>query len=197
MNHLIIYAHPNSNSFNKAILDRAVQACDGQVIIRDLYAENLSPTLTWPEAINNFGKNYSDDVQKEHQYWRDADVITLIYPLWWMGFPAILKGYLDRILTYGFAYESSKNGTIGLLKGKKVQQFVTMGNSNVKYEEKGFLTSLDHTLGNGLFSFCGIENVDMHFFGSIGSKSINYEEILQKVEQCCKNQLSQPIKSSL
>lgn len=189
MNHLIIYAHPNENSFNHAILEQAIQATrqqGGEVVVRDLNAENFAPVLNWQEAVNSFGKNYTDDVAKEHQYWREADVITLIYPLWWMGFPAILKGYLDRVLTYGFAYENGKNETIGLLKGKKMQQFVTMGNSNEKYADKGFLNSLDNTLGNGLFSFCGVENVQMHFLGSVGLKSTDYAAILQQVEQSCR-----------
>src|SRR3712207_5452658 len=126
MNHLIIYAHPNAGSFNHAILEKAIQASEGhKVVVRDLNTENFAPVLSWQEAVASFGKNYADEVAKEHQYWREADVITLIYPLWWMGFPAILKGYLDRVLTYGFAYENGENETLGLLKGKKLQQFVT------------------------------------------------------------------------
>ena len=156
MTHLIIYAHPNPESFNQAVLQKVVEASAGHdVIIRDLNGENFPPVLRWQECINTFNKE--------------------------MGFPAILKGYLDRVLTHGFAYQTGKE-TIGLLKGKKMQQFVTMGNTNEKYEQKGFLQSLDHTLGNGLFNFCGIENVQMHFLGGTGMPTIDYQAVLENIK---------------
>ncbi|WGE31865.1 NAD(P)H-dependent oxidoreductase [Actinobacillus genomosp. 2] len=187
MNHLIIYAHPNPQSFNHAILSQAIQASqDHQVIVRDLYQLDFNPNLTWQELQNSFTSQYPAEIQTEHQYWQQADVITLIYPLWWMGFPAILKGYLDRVLSYGFAYQNGEIESIGLLKSKKIQQFVTLGNSNEKYAQKGFLKSLDDTLGNGIFQFCGIEDIRIHYFGDIGLKSTDYADILQKVEQNCR-----------
>lgn len=182
MTHLIIYAHPNPESFNQAVLQKVVEASAGHdVIIRDLNGENFPPVLRWQECINTFNKEYAKDVQVEQKFWQEADLITFVYPLWWMGFPAILKGYLDRVLTHGFAYQTGKE-TIGLLKGKKMQQFVTMGNTNEKYEQKGFLQSLDHTLGNGLFSFCGIENVQMHFLGGTGMPTIDYQAVLENIK---------------
>ena len=182
MSHLIIYAHPNPESFNQAVLQKVVEASAGHdVIIRDLNGENFPPVLRWQECINTFNKEYAKDVQVEQKFWQEADLITFVYPLWWMGFPAILKGYLDRVLTHGFAYQTGKE-TIGLLKGKKMQQFVTMGNTNEKYEQKGFLQSLDHTLGNGLFNFCGIENVQMHFLGGTGMPTIDYQAVLENIK---------------
>ncbi|EFL77567.1 NAD(P)H-dependent oxidoreductase [Actinobacillus pleuropneumoniae] len=187
MNHLIIYAHPNPQSFNRAILQQAVQASsDHQVIVRDLCSLNIHPNLAWQEFQDSLTGKYAAQIQTEHQYWQQADVITFIYPLWWMGFPAILKGYLDRVLTYGFAYTNGETESVGLLKGKKMQQFVTMGNSNQKYAGKGFLKSLDDTLGNGLFSFCGIENVKMHYLGDVGLKETDYAALLQQIEQSCR-----------
>ena len=182
MTHLIIYAHPNPESFNQAVFQTVVEASAGHdVIIRDLNGENFPPVLRWQECINTFNKEYAKDVQVEQKFWQEADLITFVYPLWWMGFPAILKGYLDRVLTHGFAYQTGKE-TIGLLKGKKIQQFVTMGNTNEKYEQKGFLQSLDHTLGNGLFNFCGIENVQMHFLGGTGMPTIDYQAVLENIK---------------
>lgn len=188
MNHLIIYSHPNPNSFNQAILDKTIASSSNanKVIVRDLYQLNFQPTLNWQEFTATLSQQYVDDVAKEHRYWQDADVITLIYPLWWMGFPAILKGYLDRVLSYDFAYTNGTPESIGLLTNKKMQQFVTLGNSNEKYERKGFLTALEHTLGKGLFEFCGIKEVKMHYFGNIGLKSTNYASILHQVEDSCR-----------
>ncbi|MEG9489042.1 NAD(P)H-dependent oxidoreductase [Mannheimia indoligenes] len=185
MKHLIIYAHPANHSFNHAILEKAIETSPNNVVVRDLYHLNFDPVLTWQEFSQTLSQQYSPDIATEHQYWREADVITLIYPLRWMGFPAILKGYLDRVLSYDFAYRNGDIESIGLLTDKKMQQFVTLGNPNEKYERKGFLAAFEHTLGKGLFEFCGIEDVKMHFFGEIGLKSTNYAAILQKVTKSC------------
>lgn len=180
MNHLIIYAHPNPASFNHALLQQVIKASEPHsVVVRDLYALNFSPTLNWQELTASFAQEYAEAVAQEHQHWRNADLITLIYPLWWMGFPAILKGYLDRVLTYGFAYQNGEQASLGLLGEKKMQQFVTLGNPTARYAEKGFLTALEQTLGKGLFEFCGIEQVDMHFFGEVGVPSTDYPAMLQ------------------
>ncbi|QLB19677.1 NAD(P)H-dependent oxidoreductase [Mannheimia granulomatis] len=190
MNHLIIYAHPNPNSFNHAILNKTVESSSSsKVIVRDLYQLDFSPTLSWHELKQSLSRQYSLDIAREHQYWREADLITLIYPLWWMGFPAILKGYLDRVLSYDFAYRNGETESIGLLTGKKMQQFVTLGNSNEKYERKGFLSAFEHTLGKGLFEFCGIQEVKMHYFGNVGLKETDYAAILQQVAVSCREML--------
>lgn len=187
MKHLIIYAHPANHSFNHAILEKAIETSPNNVVVRDLYHLNFDPVLTWQEFSQTLSQQYSPDIATEHQYWREADVITLIYPLWWMGFPAILKGYLDRVLSYDFAYQNGEIESIGLLTNKKMQQFITLGNSAEKYERKGFLNAFEHTLGKGLFEFCGISDVKIYYFGNIGLKETNYEAILQKVAKSCRD----------
>lgn len=165
-NHLIIFAHPNQNSFTRAMVDRVIAASEqarANVILRDLYEMNFNPVLS---AVEMKGELPSDILQ-EQQYIRDADFITLIYPLWWMGFPAILKGYLDRVLSHGFAYKTDVNGSVGLLSDKKIQQFINMGSDQAEYQANGYAQGLDICLVNGLFNFCGITNIDHRLFGRL------------------------------
>ncbi|VTU09433.1 NAD(P)H oxidoreductase [Actinobacillus indolicus] len=191
MTHLIIYAHPNPTSFNHAILDKVIQAsANHNVIVRDLYQLDFNPTLEWQEFRNTIQHQYAEDIAEEHRYFQQAELITLIYPLWWMGFPAILKGYLDRVIAYGFAYKDGKEKSIGLLGDKRVQQFVTLGNPVEEYRQQGYLQAFEHTLGYGLFSFCGIEKVDMHYFGEIGLPSTDYQGILKEVADITQRNLS-------
>lgn len=183
MVHLIIYAHPNSTSFNHAILDSVIAASQNHtVIVRDLYHLNLDPILTWAEFKQTLQHHYAPEIQQEHRYFQQADRITLIYPLWWMGFPAILKGYLDRVISYGFAYTDGEEKSIGLLQDKQIQQFITLGNSVEEYQQKGYLQAFEHTLGYGLFNFCGIEKVNMHYFGEIGLPTTHYTAILENIK---------------
>lgn len=164
--HLIIFAHPNPDSFTNAMVARVadVSAQQGaEVIVRDLYEMNFNPVL----PLHELKGSIPPDILQEQQYIRWADLITLIYPLWWMGFPAILKGYLDRVLTHGFAYQTDETGSVGLLRGKKMQQFINLGSNAQTYQENGYAQGLDVCLVNGLFNFCGIMDIQHTLFGSL------------------------------
>ena len=164
--HLIIFAHPNPDSFTNAMVARVadVSAQQGaEVIVRDLYEMNFNPVL----PLHELKGSIPPDILQEQQYIRRADLITLIYPLWWMGFPAILKGYLDRVLTHGFAYQTDETGSVGLLRGKKMQQFINLGSNAQTYRENGYAQGLDVCLVNGLFNFCGIMDIQHTLFGSL------------------------------
>ncbi|MFD1806120.1 NAD(P)H-dependent oxidoreductase [Pasteurella oralis] len=171
MNHLIIFAHPNTqNSFNRAILDAVVQASQNagaETVVRDLYTLNFNPVLSWEEMQAIYQDIVPAELKHEQKLITHADLITLIYPLWWMGFPAILKGYLDRVLSYGFAYKTENDESVGLLQDKKMQQFITIGNNVARYQEIGFADSLKDCLVDGLFNYCGIIDIQHELFGDI------------------------------
>ena len=171
MNHLIIFAHPNSQkSFGRAIVDRVIKASQQLGIethLRDLYTMEFNPIISFEELQSANKGIIPAEIQQEHDFIRQADLITMVYPLWWMGFPAMLKGYLDRVLSHGFAYKTENGESVGLLKNKQMQQFITIGSNVDKYKEFGVDKSLNHCLINGLFNYCGIENVEFELFGDI------------------------------
>ncbi|HDR0673230.1 TPA: NAD(P)H-dependent oxidoreductase [Pasteurella multocida] len=171
MHHLIIFAHPNSEtSFNRAILEATLQASqqlDVHTVVRDLYTLNFNPILSWEEMQAVYQEIIPAEVKFEHQLIEQANLITLVYPLWWMGFPAILKGYLDRVLSYGFAYKTENEQSVGLLGGKKMQHFITIGNNVEIYQNMGFAQSLKDCLVDGLFNYCGITDIQHELFGDI------------------------------
>lgn len=168
--HLIIIAHPNPDSFNHAILAQVVEAskkCGWAPVVRDLHAMLFNPVLSWEELSASYQGKIDDAIAYEHALIRQADLITLIYPLWWMGFPAILKGYLDRTLTFGFAYQTVNGKSQGLLRGKRLHQFITIGSNWQEYKGFGFDKSIRDMLADGLFNFCGISDITHHVFDDI------------------------------
>lgn len=170
MKHLIISAHPNPQSFNRALVEEVIKAtrqAGGETVVRDLYTLDFNPVLSWRELNALMEGIVPAEIKFEQKLITEADLITFIYPLWWMGFPAILKGYLDRVLSYGFAYQNENNISVGLLGHKKIQQFITMGNSIEKYQQLGFDKSLKSCLVDGLFNFCGITDIQHDIFGNI------------------------------
>lgn len=170
MKHLIISAHPNPQSFNRALVEEVIKAtrqAGGETVVRDLYTLDFNPVLSWRELNASMEGIVPAEIKFEQKLITEADLITFIYPLWWMGFPAILKGYLDRVLSYGFAYQNENNVSVGLLGNKKIQQFITMGNSIEKYQQLGFDKALKSCLVDGLFNFCGITDIQHDIFGNI------------------------------
>lgn len=140
MRHLIIYAHPNENSLNHSVLKTVVENLEAQyheIVIRDLYTNGFDPVLSLTDMQGQRMGKVSDDVKLEQDYISWAEQITFIYPIWWTGLPAIMKGYIDRVFSYGFAYCYDQGIQKGLLKGKKLSSSIRMENhrKNMKEQE--------------------------------------------------------------
>ncbi|MBS2097546.1 NAD(P)H-dependent oxidoreductase [Carboxylicivirga linearis] len=174
MKHLIIYAHPSKRSFSfqlKNALKVESERRGWSATIRDLYEMKFDPVL-WPSDLEKMKTGNTEDyILKEQELVKEADIISVVYPLWWAGFPAILKGYIDKILSYGFAYKAGKNGIEGLLTNKKVYLYTSMGNKVEEYEEKGLIEAFRKIQGGEIFEFCGMNVEHQQFFPQIPSAS--------------------------
>jgi len=124
--HLIVVAHPVEKSFTLALAHAYAEELEkiGQVQqTRDLYRMGFDPLMSADELASGA----SGDAAKAQDDIRAADVLTVVYPLWWLSMPAMMKGYVDRVLARGFAYESEKGNVRGLLEGKKVIMITISG----------------------------------------------------------------------
>ena len=72
------------------------------VEVRDLYALKFDPVITENDISSAFQGNYSDDIKIEQEYIRNADKIILIFPIYSSSMPALMKGYIDRVLSQNF-----------------------------------------------------------------------------------------------
>ncbi|MBZ5753746.1 NAD(P)H-dependent oxidoreductase [Metabacillus rhizolycopersici] len=194
MKHLIVYAHPYPESLNHAILETTVNTLKKnghEVVVRDLYALDFQPVLKPEDTAAMKAGNTPNDIKTEQEFIAEADVITFIYPIWWTGLPAILKGYVDRVFAFGFAYSAGPEGVIKLLEGKKGLIINTHGTPNEIYDEIGMTAGLKVTSDTGIFNFTGIEPVDHILFGSIGYLDEEaYKGMLKKVEDTINSHFS-------
>ncbi|TCO09200.1 NAD(P)H-dependent oxidoreductase [Natronoflexus pectinivorans] len=166
MTHLIIVSHPSKNSFSIYLANELANKYREEgwkVIIRDLYDANFQAVLSSDDLGQLKQGAVPDDIQTEQRYIKEADLISVIYPLWWASFPGILKGYIDRVLTNGFAFNYGANGATGLLTDKKVVIHTTMGNTVEEYEEKDLITAFKKSQGEEVFGFCGM-TIKGHYF---------------------------------
>src|SRR5437660_9977167 len=120
MRYLVIYAHPDQNSFHAAIHECVVatlSASGHEVDDCDLYAEGFQPVLSWEErkAYYDASRNRAAVLSKIERLERSQGLI-FVFPTWWYGMPAILKGYFDRVWVPGFAFELFDGRTRPLLR---------------------------------------------------------------------------------
>jgi putative NADPH-quinone reductase len=172
MNILVILGHPKKESFCHAIGEAVVGTLKEnghQVTFHDLYREGFDPVLPHHEiprdaALGTDVRTHCDEIMA-------ADGIVIIHPNWWGQPPAILKGWIDRVIRPGVAYEflvgdSGEGVPRGLLKAKAAL-ILNTSNTDRQREQKVFGDPLETLWKNCIFGLCGVRNVKRKTFGVI------------------------------
>jgi NAD(P)H dehydrogenase (quinone) len=173
MNVLIVYAHPEPTSLNGSLKDFAMQrlAANGHAVqVSDLYAMGWKPQLDAGDTLERQagtpfhpsldskrafeGGWQSPDIAAEQDKLRWADAVIFQFPLWWFSMPAIMKGWVERVYAYGFAYGVGEHSDArwgdrygeGSLKGKRAMLVVTTGGWDSHYSARGINGPIDDLL---------------------------------------------------
>ncbi|XEG70124.1 NAD(P)H-dependent oxidoreductase [Pseudomonas sp. abacavir_1] len=187
MNILIVYAHPEPRSLNGSLKDFAVarlQAAGHQVQVSDLYAMGWKAPLDAADSLDGAAAERFDpsedsrrayasgrqsaDIAAEQDKLRWADALILQFPLWWFSMPAILKGWVERVYAYGFAYGVGEHSDArwgdrygeGSLAGKRAMLAVTTGGWESHYSARGINGPIDDLLfpiHHGVLYYPGFE----------------------------------------
>jgi NAD(P)H dehydrogenase (quinone) len=160
--HLVIAAYPSMRSFNHAVVEAYTSELierGHRVECRDLYGAGFNPILSARDLAAVARGKLAKDIKVEQAAIRRADVLTFISPLWWSGFPAMLKGYLDRVFCAGFAYVIKGGDYLPGLSGKKGAIITTSGATAEELKSGGTLRALRTIYDEGLMEFSGIEMV--------------------------------------
>lgn len=162
-NTLIIFAHPNPDSFNGTILkaiENKLTEKQYQFISKNLYQLNFNPILNLDDLTRMQDSTVASDIAIEQEDIKWAKNIILIYPIWWSGQPAIVKGWIDRVFSPGFAYAFQEDGTVkGLLSDKTVMVFTTTRSGEDNMEESGMAAAIEKIIMEGVLGFCGVETM--------------------------------------
>ena len=184
---LIVFTHPNPNSFNHALLENIVDGlkqADHEVKIKDLYQEDFDPILKAEDLTQLHQGITPKNIAKEQEQLLWADSLVFIYPLWWFDRPAMLKGWFDIVLTNGLAFEYSSEGVKGLLKHKKALVIITAGGSEQYFKDNDALQLIHRPVTDGTLSFCGIQDVSHQIYYDIASLSDDERKtILENTKQ--------------
>ncbi|PSL56971.1 NAD(P)H dehydrogenase (quinone) [Saccharothrix carnea] len=177
---LVVSAHPEPRSLNGTLASFAVEelrAAGHEVRVSDLYAMKWKAAVDADDFPDDTGDRPLDvltaqeratltsrltaDVAAEQEKVRWADAVILQFPLWWFSVPAILKGWIDRVFTNGFAYGPAVPPpyTEGALGGRRALLSVTIGARESAFSERGAhgrLADVLFPLQHGVLWFTGM-----------------------------------------
>jgi putative NADPH-quinone reductase len=168
----VILAHPDPESFNHAIAKTAVEAIKANghtLFFHDLYQEKFDPLLHTGEIAND--AKLPAEIKKHCNEIATADGIIIVHPNWWGQPPAILKGWVDRVIRPNVAYEfleedSGEGVPKGLLKAKAALVYNT-SNTQTQREINVFGDPLETIWKNCIFGLCGVANFNRRMFNVI------------------------------
>jgi NAD(P)H dehydrogenase (quinone) len=168
----IILAHPDPGSFNHAIAQTAIAALKENghtVFFHDLYQEKFDPLLQQNEIAKD--ALLPPAIKQHCAEISVADGIVIVHPNWWGQPPAILKGWVDRVIRPGVTYEflegdAGEGIPKGLLKAQSVLIFNT-SNTESQREKNVFGDPLETIWKNCIFGLCGVTNFQRRMFNVI------------------------------
>ena len=162
MHALIVVAHPDPASLTHAIATQVAQGITGSeprhsFEIADLAAEAFDPRFTQADvALHLRNAAPSPDVAAEHARIDRADALVLVYPVHWWSFPGLLKGWIDRVFTNGWAYDAGPDGKL-LKKLQRLQvHLIASGGADMRtYARHGYFGAMKTQIDHGIFGYCG------------------------------------------
>lgn len=182
-NMYIVWAHPRSDSLTAQV----VQEIQGEAAERgisvsslDLYRSGFNPALGVDDEPdwNNPNKQYSPEVHRLFGEIEDKDTVVVVFPVWWYSFPAMLKGYLDRVWNYGLGY-----GPGGKLGGKKIRWVALVGGSQEGFVKYGWEKNMTDFI-NGSMGYLGVQDAKIDFLYNtigveegIGDSDVHYQQL--------------------
>ncbi|MEC9376100.1 MAG: NAD(P)H-dependent oxidoreductase [Pseudomonadota bacterium] len=212
MQFLIVYAHPELQSFNGAMLNIARETLidsGHQIEVSNLYELGFNPVagkedfnqLSNKEVFSlgaeqmNASQNdsFSPDLKAEIIKLMKADVLILQFPMWWFSMPAIMKGWIDRVFAFGQAYDFGRTWDDGVFKGRKAMLSITASAPAEAFLPDGRNGDMERVLWPihaGILALCGYSVLPpfiAHGIPFIGEESMRaelerYREHLKGIE---------------
>ncbi|MDC7228360.1 MAG: NAD(P)H-dependent oxidoreductase [Spirochaetales bacterium] len=171
----VVLAHPYHGSFNHAIYKQIMDSLTVagiKIFAHDLYVEGFNPVMT----VGELGKEPSEDllVQQYADEMMQSDLLFFVHPNWWGQPPAILKGWVDRVVRPPYAYDLPEGALSGLpVPGLDGKYAVVYNTSNTEEErEVGYFGDpLENIWKQCICGFCGIEKFHRRMFRIVSESS--------------------------
>lgn len=172
MRTLIILGHPSENSLCHAISQEYAKGASekgSEVKILNVGSLHFNPNLKHGYKRN---QNLEPDLVAAQELIKWASHLVFVYPVWWGGVPAILKGFIDRAFLPGFAYNTHEDlATVEGLLSDKTARLIVTSDSNSMWLHLNYLHPAVNMMKKSVLEFCGVESVSVSSFGGIREAS--------------------------
>jgi NAD(P)H dehydrogenase (quinone) len=193
--HLVVLANPSPEGFDHAIVQayrEVVESCRQTVIVRDLYASGFDPVLQVDERPTEAGWSPAPDVASELEHVNQCDILVFVYPIWFGLPPAMLKGYVERVLGAGYTFRDlqAEKGQPAVA-GKPLLSFSTSGASLPWLDEQGQVLSLKEVFDVYLWRGLGMSEAEHVRIDSVvpdmnaGYAAEQLDRVRQAAEKAC------------
>ncbi len=154
---LVVMAHPRRDSLTGQVADAVVSGLADAghgTELADLYGEGFDPLIFPPDEPDweDEGKVYSGAVRAEIERLRRNEGIVLVFPIWWWSFPAIMKGWIDRVWNKDVAYGSRA------LSHRRALAVGLSASDAETYAKRDYDKAIETQIVTGVFEFCGISD---------------------------------------
>lgn len=168
MHVLVIIDHPNPGSLTHALAQRFAQGAEASghsTELCDLHAEGFDPRWSVADI-----EERATDIQSHQARVEACDALCLVFPLFWYGMPAMTKGWIDRVWTYGWAYDETDLPGRSLLKDRTGVLLVPAAANPETWAPYGIEDLLHRTWTTGMLDYFGMAGARVHVLnGSHGS----------------------------
>ena len=183
MHVLTILDHPDPASFSAAAARRFIagaEAAGHTAELADLHAEGFDPRWTMADIEADGGADVPADVLREQARIARADAICLVFPLFWWGMPAMTKGWVDRIWSWGWAYDQLDDPEKSLQRPRTGILLIPAGARSDEMEEKGYTASLETAWIKGTFGYFGFTRRELVLLAGATGSAPRRDALLQK-----------------
>ena len=175
MHVLTILDHPDQSSFSSAIAKEfctGAEAAGHTVELADLHAENFDPRWSMADIESDRSGQAPSDILAEQVRISRADAIGFVFPLFWWGMPAMTKGWIDRVWSWGWAYDQLDDPEKSLQRPRTGVLLVPAGARSDEMQDLGYTSAIETAWINGTFGYFGFTNRELILLnGSKGSKA--------------------------
>lgn len=186
MHVLAVLDHPDPASFSAAVARRflaGAEAAGHSVELADLCAEGFDPRWSMADVESDAGAETPADVSREQARIERADAIGFIFPLFWWGMPAMTKGWVDRVWSWGWAYDDVDDPEKSLQRPRTGVFLVPAGARSDEMAEYGFTAALDTIWTQGTFGYFGFTNRRIELLNGSKGSAPRREALLERAYQ--------------
>jgi NAD(P)H dehydrogenase (quinone) len=178
-NALIVVAHPNLKSLSHSLAHRISSDLSARGItveIADLHQGAFSATMSAADIEHYRGNGkVPSDVAAEQARIDGADMLVIVFPVYWWSVPALLKGWFERVFTGGWAYKIDEQGRLtGSMRNIPVRLIATGAGDKSGYDRHGYTQAIQTQVIEGVFGFCGMKDTQIAMFYEADETNVDH-----------------------